>query len=71
MKDGSYELDKNEKDGAYSSTEGSGISSKDTQGSAKDYISGDSTPSSSGHQFPWIAMDPKKESKKSAKKTNS
>ena len=39
--------------------------------STKDYISGDSTPSSSSHQFPWIATDPKHDSKKSAKKTNS
>ncbi|HWT76944.1 MAG TPA: hypothetical protein VN258_19765 [Mobilitalea sp.] len=39
--------------------------------STKDYISGDSTPSSSSHQFPWIATDPKHDSKKSAQKQNS
>lgn len=47
------------------------MSSKSTEGNAMDYISGDSTPSSSSHQFPWIATDPKHDSKKSAKKTNS
>lgn len=46
------------------------ISSTAGADNAKDYISGDSTPSSSGHQFPWIATNPKKESKKSAMKTN-
>lgn len=47
------------------------MNSKISMGDTKDYISGDSTPSSSSHQFPWIATDPKNESKKSAKKTNS
>lgn len=47
------------------------VSSRDSIGATKDYISGDSTPSSSSHQFPWIATDPKHDSKKSAKKTNS
>ncbi|MDD3172510.1 MAG: hypothetical protein PHF63_02380 [Herbinix sp.] len=43
---------------------------KNTSGNTKDYISGDSTPSSSSHQFPRIATDPLHESKKSAMKTN-
>lgn len=47
------------------------VSSSNSMGDTKDYISGDSTPSSSGHQFPWIATNPKHESKKSAMKTNS
>lgn len=58
--------------GTFQASESSrGVNNKETGGNTKDYISGDSTPSSSGHQFPWIATDPKNQSKKSAKKENS
>lgn len=71
MKDRGNDRNKREENGTYSSAGNSDISSEELGGSVKDYISGDSTPSSSGHQFPWIATDPKRESKKSAMKTNS
>lgn len=50
---------------------GSIFNDRDSMENMKDYISGDSTPSSSGHQFSNLAAAPKNESKKSAQKTKS